>query len=116
RYLQVRQVFTARFDQRSLLWILKTTKDEPMLAGWVMQLQEFGIDLQYQPGEKHQHVDALTKGPINRNPYRHGGESELATPQPLPARLPMKDALDATHLRNLCMHPLLVNAFHYERE
>ena len=63
-----------------------------MLAGWVMQLQEYGIDLQYQPGEKHQHVDALTKGPINRNPYRHGGESTVAEP-PVPGALPLRPRL-----------------------
>ena len=115
RYLQVRQVFTARFDQRSLLWILKATKDEPMLAGWVMQLQEYGIDLQYQPGEKHQHVDALTKGPINRNPYRHGGESTVAEP-PVPGALPMRQDFHGANLRRLQLYPQHVNAFAYQRE
>ena len=114
RYLQVRQVFTARFDQRSLLWILKATKDEPMLAGWVMQLQEYGIDLQYQPGEKHQHVDALTKGPINRNPYRHGGESTVNEPPPGP--LPLGHDLHGADLRRLQLYPQHVNAFDYRRE
>ena len=103
RYLQARQIFTARFDQRALLWILKNTKHEPMLVGWVMQLQEFGINLQYQPGEKHQHVDALTKGPINRNPYRHGGESEYK--EPLPGPLPLANDLNGVVLRRLQVYP-----------
>ncbi|MBS0349278.1 MAG: DDE-type integrase/transposase/recombinase [Proteobacteria bacterium] len=74
-YLQIKQEFTARFDQRALKWIFEVRDREPMLAGWIMQLEEYGIRLEYQPGEKNQHVDALTKGPINRNPYLHGGES-----------------------------------------
>ena len=80
RYLQVKQVFTARFDQSSLRYLVDTKDREPMLAGWILQLEEFGIKLEYQPGEKHQHVDALTKGPLNRNPYLHGGESYAEPP------------------------------------
>ena len=82
-YLQIRQEFTARFDQRALKWIFDVKDREPMLAGWIMQLEEYGIRLEYQPGEKHQHVDALTKGPINRNPYLHGGESHAPEAQAL---------------------------------
>jgi len=114
RYLQARQIFTARFGQRALLWILKNAKQEPMLVGWVMQLQEFGINLQYQPGEKHQHVDALTKGPINRNLYCHGGESVYK--EPLPGPLPLSNNLNSVVLRRLQVYPTHVNAFDYSRE
>ena len=96
-YLQVRQEFTARFDQRALKWIFDVKDREPMLAGWIMQLEEYGIRLEYQPGEKHQHIDALTKGPINRNPYLHGGESYAPEAQPL------KPA-DVVRLRSLRVH------------
>ena len=106
RYLQVLQCFTARFDQRAIQWILKEKEREPMLAGWVMQLEEFGINLVYQPGERHQHVDALTKGPINRNPYRHGGESDLHDQSPLAA----------AQIRRLVTSHFTTSSFKFVRE
>jgi hypothetical protein len=59
--------FVVITDCNSLKMAAKKKQLIPRIARWWLQLQEFTFDIEYRPGQKMQHVDALSRNPIQIN-------------------------------------------------
>lgn len=57
--------FTVITDCNSLKATSKKKQLIPRIARWWLQLQEFTFEVQYRPGNRMKHVDALSRNPCN---------------------------------------------------
>lgn len=60
--------FTVITDCNSLKAASKKKQLVPRIARWWLELQEFTFDVQYRPGGRMKHVDALSRNPCNIKP------------------------------------------------
>ena len=61
------KVFTVITDHVALKWLLTFKGDNQRLLRWSLRLQEYQFDVQYRPGARQQHVDALSRIDLPEN-------------------------------------------------
>ena len=59
------QRFTVITDHSALQWLLTFKKPKGRVYRWSVRLSAYSFDIIHKAGKKHQHVDALSRSPIN---------------------------------------------------
>lgn len=58
--------FTVFTDNSALTWIANSSKLKGKLLRWFMRLQPYTFDIHHRKGSLNQHVDALSRAPVNK--------------------------------------------------
>lgn len=58
--------FTVYTDNSALTWIANSSKLKGKLLRWFMRLQPYTFDIYHRKGSLNQHVDALSRAPVNK--------------------------------------------------
>ena len=53
--------FTVRADHQALVWLFSLKEPRSKIARWVEILSQYDFAIQYRPGKKHGHCDALSR-------------------------------------------------------
>ena len=70
RHYLLGQPFKLVTDHSALTWLFNTPDLSGLCARWIMRLQEYEIDVTYRAGKILRNVDALSRIPPLKQPYK----------------------------------------------
>ena len=88
--------FTIRTDHQALVWLFRLKEPRGKIARWIEILSHYNFSIEYRPGKKQMHCDALSRCEDPRTcdcPYQNTEESLKCGP----CKKCMKRALDMVH-------------------